>query len=685
MIKGLAMRLSLPDMGVVFRSLLGVLVVSAVALQWGSGGAAVAAGGSAAIAGATAFQDSPRGRVRLVVAVSFGMGAAALVGSLTAGYTALFVGVVAMWCFAAGMQWSLGANAGLIAAAASALLVTSPQIAVSFADSATSSALAIAGGLAQAVLIALWPGHRWRAQRDALTTGYRSVAAHARRLAADPDAVLDTDPLIRLREAFTLTEHEAHRRPLAYRGWYGLPERIAMTVSALRRPVPAPANNDDGAVADILGGAADVLDAVADRGHSLSRDRTERALGRVDAAVSTLDGPTASVGRRLSAQLHEASALHFAGQLPAPDHVEELRRPGVAGALRSARSAVSEELTWGSPIFRHAIRLAAAVAVGTVAARCTNIAHGYWIALTVLMVLRPETAHTYSRCAARVVGNAVGITIATTVTMVWHPAGVTSAVLAVVFLGAAYAVSGYGYAPLSAALAAAIVFLTDATSVADGATVGDRLIATLIGGALAVVAHLLLPDQALVRLRQRAGEFLKAQVDYVATVVSAFVHQFDDPAEALRAAWHRAARARSAFEAAAGCTRDSPGIRKWLRSYRAALNAVTSACAALETHLPANPPATLSRQFTSAVDDYVEALRGDPPTAGQPWSIDTDHLAAANQRLREAAVHLTREDAAARVLVAEVGTINRILLDITINTPAPVPAPESIADDVDRA
>jgi uncharacterized membrane protein YccC len=666
MIRGLAVRLSLPDVGVVVRSLLGVLLVSAVALEWGSVGTAVAAGGSAAIAGATAFQDSPRGRVRLVVAVSLLMGAAVLVGSLTAGHVVVFVVVVALWCFAAGMLWSLSADAGLVAAAASALLITAPPVGVSFGDAATSTALAISGGLAQAVLIALWPGQRWRAQRDALTVGYRSVASHARRLAADPDAVLDADPLIQLRESFTLTEHQAQRRPLAYRGWYGLPERVAMTVSALRRPAGA------NTVAGILVATADVLDAVADRGHSARRDDAERALGRVDTAVAELSGPSAAVGRRLSTQLHEASALHFAGRLPALDHVEELRRPGFSSSARSARDAVREQLNWESPILRHAIRLAAATAAGTAVARVTGVEHSDWIALTVLMVLRPETAHTYSRCAARVMGNIVGITIATTVTVTWHPTGLASAILAVAFLGVAYAVSDFGYAPLSAALAAAIVFLIDTTGVADGTTVSERLIATLIGGGLAVTAHLLLPDGSLVRLRQRAGEFLKAQIDYAATVVSAFVHQIDDPAEAIRAAWHRAVRARSAFEAAAGTARaDSPGIRKWLTSYRAALNAVTGACAVLEAHLPPDSLVTAGRQFTAAVDDYVEALRGDPPSAGRPWRIDTGHLSAANQRLREAAALLTRQDAAARVLVAEVGTINRHLLEFTMDAPAP--------------
>ena len=114
----------------------------------------------------------------------------------------------------------------------------------------------------------------------------------------------------------------------------------------------------------------------------------------------------------------------------------------------------------------------------------------------------------------------------------------------------------------------------------------DLLFAVVIGGGLAVVAHVVLPDHGLIRLHQRAGELLKSEIDYAAAVVKAFVHELDHPAEALSAAWQRAFRARAAFEAASGATRaDSRELRRWLRSYRAALNAVTSACTSLESSL----------------------------------------------------------------------------------------------------
>ena len=83
---------------------------------------------------------------------------------------------------------------------------------------------------------------------------------------------------------------------------------------------------------------------------------------------------------------------------------------------------------------------------------------------------------------------------------------------------------------------------------------GDRLMATLIGGALAVLAHVALPDHSLDPAAAAGGELLKTEIDYAATVIKAFVHRLDHPEEALAAAWERAFRARAAFEAAAGAT-----------------------------------------------------------------------------------------------------------------------------------
>ncbi len=639
-----ALQLTTPDVGSVSRSMLGVLAVVAVAVASGSPSAAIWAAGAAAIAGAIALQDSPAGRVPLVIFVSLQMGAVVLLGALTAPYNAVFVAVVAVCCFGAGMQWALGSNPGLVATATVALLVISPPVAPSMTGVVLSTVLTVVAGCVQAALIAVWPPQRWRGQRGALTRAHHELAADARRVAADGEASVGAAPFTWLREAFV--DSDATQRPLAYHGGYRLPERITATLDALR-------GSDDG-VSQLLSPAADFLDVIANHNYSARRD-AEHALARVDAAVAAVTGPQAPIAQRFSQQLHEAFASRFG----------ELRRPDLTGSMLAAFGLMRGHLTWTSPVLRHAVRLSAATALAVAAGRFGAVGHGNWIALTVLMVLRPETAHTYTRCVGRVAGIAGGLVVASALTLVWQPTGSSAAVVAVVFLAVAYGVNRFGYLAVSAAVAATIAFLLDIDAAATGSAIEDVLFAVVIGGGLAVVAHVLLPDHALIRLHQRAGELLKSEIDYAAAVVKAFVHELDHPAEALSAAWQRAFRARAAFEAASGATpADSREQRRWLRSYRTALNAVTSACTSLEGSLSSAPTAALTPEFVAAVDDYVDALRGGPPSAAKPWTVDIDELTAANRQVREQGARLSGDNAAARVLVAEVATITRSLAGI---------------------
>jgi hypothetical protein len=652
--------LTLYEFGAVARSLLGVLAVAVIAAYLGIPGAAVAAGGAAALAGATALQDSPRSRIPLVVAVSIEMALAVAVGGLTAPWTPLFLVAVAAWCLLAGMQWALSANAGMLGSAAVVLLVTAAPTAGSPSAALASAGLALLGGLAQAALIAVWPQRRWRDQSEALTQAYRALGTDARRLATEPGAQIDRMPLIRLRETFVLSEAQALHRPPTYRGWYGLPERIAVTLTALGREGPR-----NPAAADTLRAAADLLELIAGRGH---RREVGPALTRLGAAADATGGTTAVVAHRLNRQLSEAVQLRF-GQFD-PEQVAPLRRPGLPHSWAVVVSLLRAQWHWRSPILRHAVRLATAVAAGVVIARVSGAEQAHWVAVTVLMVLRPETAHTYTRCVGRITGTAIGVVAASTVTALLHPAGPLSVALAVICLAIAYLGAEFGYFAVSAALAAAIVFLLDVNGAADAGTVEQRWLATIVGGALAVIVHVALPDNALVRLRQRAGELLKTEIDYAAAVIKAFVHDVDHLAETLSTAWQRAASARTAFEAAVGATRtENPAIRRWLRPYRAALNAITTSCATLESTLPAHPSPTLNREFTSAIDGYVKALMGNPATPAAPWRVDTEQLNAAAVAVRDAAPLLGADDGPARVLVGELATITRVLVDIADTSP----------------
>ncbi|VEG41590.1 Membrane protein-like protein [Mycolicibacterium flavescens] len=638
----------MPEPWAVVRSLLGVLAMASIALLWDSGATAVWAAGAGAVAGAVALQDSPGGRIARVLIVAVQMGAAVFFGSLLSSFDVVFIVVLALWCFGAGLQWAVGNNAGMVAAAGGALFVIAPPLSPSVSSVLVPTALTIVAGALQAGLIALWPPQRWRTQREALADAYDALATDARQLAHDAETPAGATLKPSLRDAFIDTQ--AGRRPEAYRGGHRLPERIMATLRMLRgTPV---GDRDD--VSRVLAAAAEVLDAIADHTH-VARRNAEHGLVRLDAAAAALDEPESPEVKRLSQQLHEAAELRF------PD----LYRPDLISPARGALTSVRSHMSLTSPLFRHAVRLSSAVALAAGADRLAPVAHGYWIALTVLMVLRPETAHTYTRCIGRLAGIATGVVVASVIVMVAHPTGLVAAALATLGLAATYAATRTGYIATSAAVAASVVFFLEIDAITSGATLEDRLFSIVVGGGLAVLAHVALPDHALTRLHHRAGELLKTEIDYAATVVRAYVHPLDRPADAVSSAWQHAYRARAGFEAASGATRmESRELRRWLRSYRTALNAVTISCTALEANLPNRPPPTLTPEFVAAVDDFVDALRGAPPNPGTPWTVDIAAVTAAYQQVREKAEGLPGDNGAARVLVAEIGAITRALSGI---------------------
>ncbi|MER8185980.1 FUSC family protein [Kitasatospora sp. NPDC094015] len=607
-IGGLRPSWSWPEPVPVLRSLLGLVLVVTAALACGSPAAAAGAGSGAAVAGAVALPPDPRGRLRPVLGVSVAMGAATLVGAVTAPYAAAFVAAATLWSFGAGMLWALGAGAGAVAAASGVLLVGSAALAPTLGHTLGAAALATGGGLVQAALVALLPAHpraapqwtsdratarRWSTQRDALAAAYRALAAHARALTTDPRASVDPAPPAALREAFTLTDRQAARRPPAFRGLYGLPERLGPTLTAVARPTAEPGAPDD--VRGLLHRAADLLDALADG----RREAATSALTALDAQLRHT-GPRRQQDRRLAEQLGEAIDLAFGGLSPGPEEVERVRRPDLRTGLATAVRTITAQRSTTSPVLRHALRLAAATGAACAIARGAELAHGYWIALTVLMVLRPETSRTYGRCLARLAGNAVGVLLATAILVSARPGPGAEAALAVASIGCAYLLSRTGYLALSASVAAAIVFLV-ATTGADGSTtVTDRLAATAIGGALAVLAHLLLPDRGEERLRERIREAAAAHRRYARAASAAHARPGRATTTELRDARRAAARTRGELDAVAS---QVPGtVRARLRTdeIRTVLDRLRAAGALLETAAPG--PASVEQADGGAAD-----------------------------------------------------------------------------------
>ena len=182
-----------------------------------------------------------------------------------------------------------------------------------------------------------------------------------------------------------------------------------------------------------------------------------------------------------------------------------LFRASLTGAPR-ALSAPSQwietlrsNLTLRSVMFRHALRLAAVVTVDLLVLRLIHVTHGYWLAMTSLIVLRPFAGETVRRSAERVAGTVAGGILAAAFTAI---ASTQAEVLVLVVLcaSASVALIAVDYAWYCFFVTPAIVLLT-LPRLHDLHLAVVRMELTLLGAAVALVAMLLLwPERESLQL-----------------------------------------------------------------------------------------------------------------------------------------------------------------------------------------
>src|SRR5690606_27543327 len=74
---------------------------------------------------------------------------------------------------------------------------------------------------------------------------------------------------------------------------------------------------------------------------------------------------------------------------------------------------ILENISLQSPIFRHALRLTAAVILVYTIGMAIGIKNTYWISLTLIVIMRPYYGLTKERSTTRVVGTLTGAIVAT--------------------------------------------------------------------------------------------------------------------------------------------------------------------------------------------------------------------------------------------------------------------------------
>ncbi|WPW29715.1 FUSC family protein [Streptomyces atratus] len=589
------------------------------------------------------FQRSWRPRPVLALVSGASLAVSTFLGYLAGPRMPLFLALLVLWTFLAGLAWAAGPTGGLIASSNVAIMLVTVTLPTSVANSAVHALMILFGGVVQAALIVLFPVRRWGAQRDALADALAAEADYARRLRHDPLAAFDPVPLMTARSAAAVTPRQARHRPPELRGSRGVAERIRPVLASLADPamgVPSEGPERD-RVRELLAAAGSVLDSAARAirgGDPVKLSPSAVAALKTPDTGTLLTGPSRRAAARLGALLSDvietaedegtkeeraeaeeaAETIRVTGDgTPAVPH---RRRPTLLRLVPVVGSAVRAELRPGSPILRHAVRVCAVVAVGYLIGAALPFGHGYWAPMAAVMVMRPEFSQTYGRSVARFGGTIVGVSLATAIGQATDPGVTWYAMLSVLCALLMYLLMRTGYVVGQACVSAYVVFLLGMAGDNWSQTVHERVVLTLVGGLLAMISYAAYPAWETPRLRGRLGDWLAADGRYAAAVVDQYTEPAERGQDDVRSALLDTREARVAWQEALATAQHEPVRNRGLS--RAAAEDTQHALAQfgrvamlLEAHLPcgsATPvpaAAHLAQALRRATEQGAKELR----------------------------------------------------------------------------
>ena len=430
-----------------------------------------------------------------------------------------------------------------------------------------------------AIALIVWPLRPYRPARVAIGDAYAALADYVEQLAADSVVRHTSEWPVTFSPARTTTVRTCL-------------ERAGEVLLQLRRGRPAAAERGERLL---------VLTELADQlfGHCVALGETLAALrsdGRIDAAhdactaqLRAIASTARSLGegvlvergnsvipvpwngtpvrealqaqhsRPAAPQYEHAAdildrAAQFAGSASATIQALNAGRPEGDPGSRAllVRSALVEEapeanspwislravLAPDSLIVRFAFRVAVVTTVAVALTELLDLKRGYWVTITVIVILQPYTGVTLTRAVQRVLGTVLGGLLAAGLGAYFHdPRAIL--VIATVFVACCVALLPVNYAAFSVFLTPTFVLLAEA-SAGDWHLAGTRVTNTLLGGALALGgARFLWPSPERTRYPSYAAAALAANSAYLDFVIA----HYDDTDAAAGETMRRLRRA----------------------------------------------------------------------------------------------------------------------------------------------
>ncbi|WP_043728536.1 FUSC family protein [Streptomyces zinciresistens] len=362
--------------------------------------------------------------------------------------------------------------------------------------------LLISGGglLVLALALLAWPLRLGVPERAAVGGAYRAVADLLAASAAGGAREYDER-----RHAVTQSLNQAYDTILAHRArHHGRSPELTRLLAQLNAVTPVV----EAAPAARLGGGA-------------LPPEVPQAVRHLASAVET--GYSGPIGLRLpdpateTARALDHALRHAADVVASPDADprgidDGLGRPAALG-IRTARAARNVALSAAS--WRYGLRLALCVGIAQALVSLVPVPRSYWIALTITFVLKPDFGSVFSRALLRALGTVAGLVIAAAV-LAEVPRGWWDVPVMLLLAPLVPALTPRGYGYQTAAITPVILLLSDILNRLGTALLLPRLVDSLIGCVIALVAgYLLWPESWHTRVGDRLADAVDDTERYV--------------------------------------------------------------------------------------------------------------------------------------------------------------------------
>jgi uncharacterized membrane protein YccC len=600
--------------------------------------------------------DPYRFRARRMLLSSLLTGVAVVAGALSGHSNTAAVIVAAAWAFAAGMLVALGTTAADLGVVTVVTVVVFAAKPLPGAEALQAGVVATLGGLLQMALSTfLWPLRRYEPERRILAQIYATLADVA---AAPPEGrtappmttqITDAQDALAPLSRDHSVEAERHVFLLAQ------VERIRLSILNAGRLQRRMARQEGGAEAaaalgKMLGCASAAIRMVGQRiSDADAAVNTDEAIAKLTGclvdfeALRTTDG-SSFFGALLRDALHQSVALRSQIRAAASAAASNDKYLGAAKAGRPPdsppnwrlhfqgyRARLLANLSLDSTVFRHALRMAACLAIGDIIGRAMALQRTYWIPMTVAIVLKPDFTSTFARGMLRIGGTIVGLVFATLLFHVIHTGVSTDIALMAAFTLLLRWAGPANYGVFVFAVSGLVVLLIAVTGVAPANVIAARAANTLLGGMLALAAYAVWPTWERTQTRAALVEMLEAYREYTRAVLGAWQGAGRGAINSVRL---KGRRARSNAQASVERMAGEPGITERqvvaLNTILVHSHSFVHAVMAMEAHLyraQREPAPAWIGAFGASVDSALDALIArvrSTPTGAKRIKIDVE-------------------------------------------------------------